>query len=788
MLLGIIAINCTTEASAQSSLKMGTDFWVTNLSYPTRHNGNVRSVSNLNLQIAAARQCTVHIASPNGWDTTITALQSQNTLVNLNYNTRDYSSELIHTFSFHITSTDSIAVFATSGNGGFFDKSLILPTRLLRDEYIVQTFEGSPHASEFQIIATEDNTVVTIIPTANTISGRQAGVPFSINLPSAGQCLQIISDSNSDFTGTQVKAADGKPIALFHGNSDAYIIEPDYTDPITHNNSAVLFEQAAPVSKWGKNFILPHNALGKPDQVVVLSSADNCAVYKNGQQVATLNARESYTYTADDDLATDYIVTTQPAYVTFFPQCMWRIPTANYKSSSMITVAPWEWKTKEICISTIPNSNTYSEVDCLLHVVAKNSETNSIELNGASIASSFQPVASAPQFSQATIEIPQGEYLLECEDCSGFTGYVTLMKYQTSGFTIGSAQLDNRRIAFDEDDIHEGSNGEATTCIGDSVTMFVTPADGIDSVRWFFGDGSSATGETVTHAYHQTGMHQLTAIVYSYSNDLFNPVDTLYSSLIVNGTDTTYRDTVVCGETMEWQGSVYHDGDTITTTYQNEYGCNNLNIITLHLIGEKLTELDTLIGCDYAVYRGNTYRNDTTVYDTVESALGCDSVIVCPIVILPSYSTFQEVTINDTSYYTWIDGRTYHESTTKPYVAYIAQNGCDSIIYLHLTVVPTPGIVTPDSSTLWVPNAFTPDENANKLFAITCNDVISAEVSVFSRQGLLVCTFDGLVSAWDGTHNGQPCPQGSYVYIINYRIKTQPHNWLRKTGTVLLLR
>ena len=71
---------------------------------------------------------------------------------------------------------------------------------------------------------------------------------------------------------------------------------------------------------------------------------------------------------------------------------------------------------------------------------------------------------------------------------------------------------------------------------------------------------------------------------------------------------------------------------------------------------------------------------------------------------------------------------------------------------------------------------------------VFCNDIITAEVSIFNRWGLHITTFDGLADSWDGTYKGTPCPQGAYVYLITYTTKSRPQYKQNKTGTILLIR
>jgi hypothetical protein len=61
---------------------------------------------------------------------------------------------------FHITSTDTICVYLFAYSSGNIDVTNLLPTEMLRDEYVVQTYQNN--MGMFQVVATEDNTVVDI--------------------------------------------------------------------------------------------------------------------------------------------------------------------------------------------------------------------------------------------------------------------------------------------------------------------------------------------------------------------------------------------------------------------------------------------------------------------------------------------------------------------------------------------------------------------------------------------------------------------------------------------------
>ena len=89
---------------------------------------------------------------------------------------------------------------------------------------------------------------------------------------------------------------------------------------------------------------------------------------------------------------------------------------------------------------------------------------------------------------------------------------------------------------------------------------------------------------------------------------------------------------------------------------------------------------------------------------------------------------------------------------------------------------------------VFVPNVFTPGADINNRFTAVCNGTLEAELTIYNRQGLLVYTTKDLNTGWDGTHNGQPCPQGAYVWHLRIRTVDRPNDWQVSMGTVTLLR
>ena len=135
------------------------------------------------------------------------------------------------------------------------DASLVIPTRFLGKEYIIQTYPEDVYSSEFGIVATEDGTIVTITPTFDTEGGKAAGTAFDVPL-NKGQAYLVATkrraegstDFNADFSGTTICSS--QPIAVFIGNQQTGIPNKEgYSQDF-------MVEQALPLSQFGTEFYL----------------------------------------------------------------------------------------------------------------------------------------------------------------------------------------------------------------------------------------------------------------------------------------------------------------------------------------------------------------------------------------------------------------------------------------------------------------------------------------------------------------------------------------------------
>ena len=134
-------------------------------------------------------------------------------------------------------------------------------------------------------------------------------------------------------------------------------------------------------------------------------------------------------------------------------------------------------------------------------------------------------------------------------------------------------------------------------------------------------------------------------------------------------------------------------------------------------------------------------------------------------------------------------------TSTEREVSYIVPDDVDSVNVLlwaynpYLCYDTTTVTVYVDHTTLWAPNAFTPDESTNNTFLVKMNDVQKYHIFIYNRQGVLVYESYDPEKPWDGMgQNGQKCPQGVYTYLISCHKITYPYDQIIRKGTVVLIR
>lgn len=168
--------------SSQTYSTCGTDFWMVfmkNGHYP------IDSVRLTTLSIASEHATNGTITNPNtGYSIDFSVDEDGVTQITIPMNEAYHDeSEIVKSLGLHVTAADSVFLFASNHLNHCSDATAVLPTRLLSNRYIVQGYSGiNNYGSEFIVLATENNTVVSITPKTATFGGHSANVPFQITL------------------------------------------------------------------------------------------------------------------------------------------------------------------------------------------------------------------------------------------------------------------------------------------------------------------------------------------------------------------------------------------------------------------------------------------------------------------------------------------------------------------------------------------------------------------------------------------------------------------------------
>ncbi|MDR2064552.1 MAG: gliding motility-associated C-terminal domain-containing protein [Prevotellaceae bacterium] len=632
----IILFSLDVKFYAQSPSTQGTEFWVTFMK--NYQNTPPSDTAQLSLMVSAKQPCTVTISNPNTGYTSSVSI-SANIPVKINIAASQCYNEnsgLIENRGLHISSTDTISLFASNFRNRSFDVANILPVTALSDEYIVQTYKPySTYGGEFVIVANEDNTTVDIIPTATVAGASPVNGTVSVNL-NRGQTYQLIAAAggSGNLAGTYVKSRDCKKIAVFNGNVLSYV-------PSNNSSGDHLFEQAVPVAYWGKEFAITGSLFCSKDRMIITASKDNTGVFRNGSSIATLNAYESHEI---ELLATDtscFIETSEPCAVYLYLVGS-NANVDEIGDPSMLWISPTEQKIREITFGAYETDEIHRHY---VNIVVETSDKHTVRLDGTNISSRFSPLHGNPDLSFAKVQISNNTHTLQSS--RGVIAHVYGLGYHESyAYSIGSAMEDLLRTVWINDEVYSISGfADKYICVQNPIKFYVKLNYQHVKIEWDFGDGNTATGDTVYHAYQNAGTYQISAIIERITAD-------------------------------ECNGSFY---DTVTA---------HINISDYKARTDFYEEI-----CPGKIYsnHGHTFAaTDTLIIDTIPTAV-CDSFVYIHVTVMPEYNDTIKDTICLHDTYNKYD---FHEQPATAGTHYYVKNLktsyylCDSTVTLQLTVNP----------------------------------------------------------------------------------------------------
>ena len=210
---------------------------------------------------------------------------------------------------------------------------------------------------------------------------------------------------------------------------------------------------------------------------------------------------------------------------------------------------------------------------------------------------------------------------------------------------------------------------------------------------------------------------------------------------------TSSMDSVVaCNSYFHWiDGNTYFESNnTAIFKTVNAAGCDS--IIHLNLTLNYRQSTDTVVTCNsyYTWINGNSYlSSNNTAIDTLVNSQGCDSLIHLQLTINGSSSIDNYIICE--SYFTWGNGITYTNSNNNATDTLTNTTGCDSVVYLDLTML-FPGQNHPDTvitcnSYTWLngvtysPGFYSEIDTLSN--SVGCDSVVSINLSVYESYSYI---------------------------------------------------
>lgn len=719
----------------------------------------------------------------------------------------------------HITSSAQISAYYEVNNvniTGLNPELFVLKGQnALGNEFYIssQNFgangNGTPTPySSFNIVATENNTTVTIIP-SKSIVGHAAGVPFTITL-NKGQTYAAIATSqaaNQHLDGSKVSS--DKPIAITL--ADDFIGSPGYPC------ADLIGDQTIPVNVTGTEYIATKGYLdGSLEKIYVTATANGTTVSQDGTAVGTINAGQTLQLTISN--ASTYILASNPVYV-------YQVSGIYCELGSAI-LPPIKCTGS---LSTTFAKSTNRQIYLNLFII--NGGQSFFKVNGNSniiTADKFTPVpGTSNQWVSASISLPGGIAALDSP--------ITVTNSRTF-FHVGVLQGNDREgtsYGFFSSFNNNYANAKTTTpfiCDGGTIAL---QADTLLTATYSWtgpnGFTSNQQNPVINNAsVLQAGKYYVTVSLPSCGSQIDSVV------IGIGGEKTSTINQTICeGDSFEGYTTTGSYIDTLRTSL----GCDSIRTLNLTVLPASRTTLTQTI-CEGYPFLG--YSTSGTYIDTLVAANGCDSIRTLNLTVLPS----SRITITQTI----CQGQTYlGYSTAGTYIdTLIAANGCDSIRTLLLsvdrqpnpnlgpnrelcvgdTIVLNPGVYTSylwqDNSTnneftvrqtgnysvtvanacgsatdevtirsvdcvILFPNAFTPNgDGRNDLFKIlNAFNLQNYSLTIFNRWGEQVYSTTDFRQGWNGEFKSRPQDPGTFVYYCRYTKDNIP---VTTKGSFLLIR
>lgn len=567
----------------------GKDFWVTFLKADQDANNN----GALQLSISAREDCQVTIENPyTNYTEQVDITANQMQLITLYKGTvkaanarsamttsgkvcYSVNSEQADTCALHVTANKNISLFATNYKYATFDATNVLPTASLLDEYIVQTYSPSDHdpasantpaaGSHFAIVAAEDNTVVDYCPTVYTerirkvfedaanhyyLTPEDSAILLNYNIGDTlqtpalmrGQVFYVWTGNGegaaADFSGTYIKARDGKKIAVFQGC-------PHTNIPYKVKQRDHIFSQAMPTKYWGNTFVLTASKNRPSDIIRILALNDETTVYVNGDSVYTFDFSTNPKHYWEFEIGTkgnyalngSCVVTTScPCAVHLFMTSQTYDGGSGDGDPAMLWVNPIEQQIDQVTFATYQSLGKSLSEDSesrptrhYINIVTD--QPALMKLDGVSFASTdFTAVEGSTTYyyAQKSLGTNATSHTIKSEGSKFIAHVYGFTDNESYGYSAGGATKPlTQYITISNGDTTYvfSPDQENNLCGKDTIHFACKPDFEFEKIIWHFGDGTPdvTVYDTITdvpHYYTGSQDYNATCSIYRSSSNV----------------------------------------------------------------------------------------------------------------------------------------------------------------------------------------------------------------------------------------------------------------------------
>jgi len=513
-----VTINGMGIQSPGDVSNMGTDFWV-GYGFQALMAGS--NGQDMVLYLSSKQDAVVTVEIPGtGYSVTYNVLANvalatnpipKTGLQDARLNSTGILNRAIHVYSNGIPIAVWAHIYANSSSGA----TMVLPTNSWGSDYSALTTGGLtnnnfPH-SFFFVMASEDNTIVDITPSADitaTAGGTTiqypAGVTFTITL-NKGQVFNALGKLTSstfgvDLTGSKVKARDCKKIALFTGNGRVLLTIGGCS--LGNGGSDNFIQQMFPKVAWGSKYLtVPFRDMEAGFFRVVVSDPAT-VVRVNGTPISGLV--NNFYYQVDTD-TTNLIESDKPVMVaqycatntcsgTGLPQ---HPVTGTLGDPEMVILSPVQQAINDV---TVYSASQYNIQHNYINVVVKNAGVANFQLDGVNVSSLFQVHQKDPAYSYAVFtDLSVGAHrLTSAEPFNAIAyGFSTNSSNESYGYNAGTylKDLSTQMIIRNP----YATTNTATTCKNNPFRFRVAipiSAANINSLTWSFNSNPNILPNT----------------------------------------------------------------------------------------------------------------------------------------------------------------------------------------------------------------------------------------------------------------------------------------------------